>query len=147
MNLLLNLFYSIMSTIGFAVLFNVPRKSLLKAGIGGGVGWTIYYVITQLGLSIVISTLIASLTIALMGELFAVIDKQPSTLYIIPGIIPLVPGFGIYNTMLSLLEQNYEMALQNGIETIMISALIAAALTIVLSLNAYRKRRKEEAVS
>lgn len=139
MTYLLNFVYGFMCTVGFAVLFNVPRKSILKAGLVGGVGWAIKHAIIQLDYSIVVSTLVASLVIALLGELFAVTDKQPATLYLIPGIIPLVPGFGLYYTMLSLLEQNYEMALQHGIETVVTSALIAAALTIVLSINAYRK--------
>ena len=146
MTYILNFIYGFMCSVGFAVLFNVPRTSILKAGIGGGVGWAINYAIIQLDFSIVISTLIASLGIAFLGEIFAVIDKQPATLYIIPGIIPLVPGFGIYYTMLSLLEQNYEMALEHGIEAILISTLIAAALTIILSINTYRKKRREDSL-
>ena len=35
---LLNFIYGFMSTIGFAVLFNVPKSSLFKAGLGGGAG-------------------------------------------------------------------------------------------------------------
>lgn len=146
MTFILNFIYGFMCTVGFAVLFNVPKSSLFKAGIGGGLGWTINFAINQAGYSIVISTLVASLAIALLGEIFAVLDKQPVTLYIVPGIIPLVPGFGLYYTMLSLLEQNYEMAMQHGIEAMLISILIAAALTIVLSINAYIKTIKENKI-
>ena len=139
----LNFVYGFMCSVGFSVLFNVPQKSVAKAGICGGTGWAVYYTMTQLNLSVVISTLIASLIIAILGEYFAVLDKQPATLYLVPGIIPLVPGFGIYYTMLSLLEQNYDNAMRQGIEAILIAVLIAASLTIVLSVNTYRKKRQD----
>lgn len=141
MTYLLSFIYGFMCSVGFAVLFNVPRASVVKAGLCGGVGWAIYDTMVQLDLSVVISTLIASLGIAVLGEVFAVLDKQPATLYLVPGIIPLVPGFGVYYTMLSLLEQNYERAIQQGVEALLIAVLIAAALTIVLSVNMYRKKR------
>lgn len=137
----LNFIYGFMCSVGFAVLFNVPKASVIKAGFSGGVGWAIYYSMVQLNLSVVISTLIASMGIAVLGEFFAVMEKQPATLYLVPGIIPLVPGFGVYYTMLSLLEQNYERAMQQGVEAVLIAVLIAAALTIVLSVNTYRKKR------
>ncbi|ACB84439.1 threonine/serine exporter family protein [Natranaerobius thermophilus] len=137
-----NFIYGFMCTVGFAVIFNSRKSSLVKAGLGGGIGWATHFIINHNFQSVVISTFVASLVIALLGEIFAVIDKQPATLYIIPGIVPLVPGFGLYYTMLSLLEQNYNSALQHGIETILIAILIAAALTIILSINTYRKQRR-----
>lgn len=135
-----------MCAIGFAVLFNVPKKSVTKAGIAGGVGWLIHFTMTEVGASTVIATFLGSLGIAILGEIFAVFDKEPVTLYIIPGIIPLVPGFGIYYTMLSLVEQNYEKALEQGLEAMLIAILIAAALTIVLSVNNFRKKRRERSL-
>ena len=137
---LLNFIYGFMCAVGFAVLFNGPKSSLFKVGIGGGAGWITYFIINQIIQSVVISTFLASLVVALLGEVFAVSEKQPATLYIVPGIIPLVPGFGLYYTMLSLLEQNYEKAIMHGVEAMLIAFLIAAALTIVFSINTYRKR-------
>ncbi|MCC5909712.1 MAG: threonine/serine exporter family protein [Clostridiaceae bacterium] len=136
---LLNFIYGFMCTIGFAVLFNSPKSALLKAGLGGGLGWSVYFVVHHNYDLIVLPTFLASLVIAILGEVFAIMEKQPATLYIIPGIIPLVPGFGLYYTMLSLLEQDYNLAIQHGVEAMLIAILIAAALTIVLSINTYRK--------
>ncbi len=82
------------------------------------------------------------MSIALIGEYLAFIDKNPVTVYIIPGIIPLVPGSGLYHTMLSIMEKQFDGVAEYGSETLMISMAIAGALVIVLSINSYRRQRQ-----
>jgi uncharacterized membrane protein YjjB (DUF3815 family) len=41
-NIILNSFYALISTLGFAVLFNIKGKNLLFASIGGAIGWFVY---------------------------------------------------------------------------------------------------------
>ncbi|SDK55640.1 threonine/serine exporter family protein [Natronincola ferrireducens] len=138
-----NFIYAFICTVGFAILFNVPKTSLIKSGFGGALGWTVFLFINNYFESIVVSTFIASFIIALIGEFFAIVDKMPLTVYIIPGIVPLVPGFGLYYTMLSILEKNYELAINYGSESMLIAIAIGGALTIVLSLSSYRKQKKK----
>lgn len=135
-----HLAYAFISTIGFAVIFNTPKASLFKSGLAGAFGWGIYIIVNHISESPVISTFMGALCIGLIGEFFAILFKTPITVYIIPGIVPLVPGFGLYNTMLSLLEKDYDGALFHGSQSLMIAMAIAGALTISLSVNSYRKR-------
>ena len=118
---------------------------MIKSGLVGGLGWLIYVLTKSLFNSVIFSTFIASMSIALLGEYFAFIDKNPVTIYIIPGIIPLVPGFGLYNTMLSIVEKQFDKVAEHGSETLMISMAIAGALVIVLSVNSYRRQRQNSA--
>lgn len=138
-----NFFFAYLATIGFAILFNTPKSALIRSGFGGAIGWVIYLYINNVSNSIVLSTFIASLCIAFTGEVFAIIEKKPITIYIIPGIFPLVPGFGLYYTMLSIIEKNYDLAAEYGSTSLLIAVSISAALTIILSLNSYRKQRKK----
>ncbi len=133
-------FYAFACTVGFAVIFNTPKSSLIKSGLAGAFGWSVYLIINQFTGSIVLSSFMASLCIGFVGEIFAILCKNPITVYIIPGIVPLVPGFGLYNTMLSLLEKEPDKALVYGSEVLMIAISIAGALTIVLSVNSFRKK-------
>ncbi|MCC5911524.1 MAG: threonine/serine exporter family protein [Clostridiaceae bacterium] len=143
---LYNFIYAFISTIGFAIIFNVPKASLVKSGFGGALGWTVFVLINNHFDTVIVSTFIASLIIAFIGEIFAILDRQPITVYIIPGIVPLVPGFGLYYTMLYILEENYPLAAQYGSESILIAVSISGALTIVLSLNSYRKQRQKKKI-
>jgi len=142
MEYITNFIYAYVSTIGFAVLFNAPKSSFIKSGFAGGLGWVIYIFSKNLSGSIVAATFLASLVIAIIGELFAIKDKNPITVYIIPGIIPLVPGFGLYNTMRSIVERRFDLAANHGTEALLISVSIAGALVIVLSINSYRRQRQ-----
>ncbi|HZK58007.1 MAG TPA: threonine/serine exporter family protein [Clostridia bacterium] len=135
-----NFSHAYISTVGFAIIFNTPKSALIKSGFAGGLGWVIYTLTRNLFGSVMFSTFIASMSIALIGEYFAIIDKNPITIYIIPGIIPLVPGFGLYNTMLSIVEKQFDKVAEHGSETLMISMAIAGALVIVLSINSYRRK-------
>lgn len=143
MNYIKDFIYAYMCTIGFAFLFNVPKNSILRTGFGGALGWTIYSIMNYYSHSVVISAFIASFIIALMGEVFAIREKQPVTIFIIPAIVPLVPGFGLYYTVLSILEKDYDLAIKYGSESLLIAISIAGALTVVLSLNSYRKEKKK----
>ncbi|QUH21657.1 threonine/serine exporter family protein [Alkaliphilus sp. B6464] len=142
MEYITNFIYAYLSTIGFAVLFNVPKSSFIKSGFVGGLSWVIYIFTKNLSGSIVGATFVASLVIAIIGEIFAIIDKNPITVYIIPGIIPLVPGFGLYNTMRSIVDRRFDLAANHGTEALLISVSIAGALVIVLSINSYRRQRQ-----
>ena len=127
---------------GFAFVFNAPLKSLPKAGLGGSVGWLVFLMTQHLTDSMIISTFTGTLMIALLGDLFTTQDRKPLTVFIVPGIVPFVPGFGIYNTMLAVVEQDYAMAVHHGTNTFFVGLAIALALTIMLSINNYRKTKK-----
>ncbi len=127
---------------GFAFVFNAPLKSLPKAGLGGSVGWIVYLLTQQITGSVIISTFTGTLMIALLGDFFTTQDRKPLTVFIVPGIVPFVPGFGIYNTMLAIVEQDYPTAVHHGTTTFFVGLAIALALTIMLSINDYRKTKK-----
>jgi len=108
MEIIKQLLFAFISTIGFSILFSTPKDSIIKVGIVGSISWGIYFLSLNIfNISTVTSTLLASISVGIIGELFAKYNKKPATVFIIPGIIPLVPGAGMYYTMLELVEKNY----------------------------------------
>lgn len=135
--------YSFLSTLGFSILFNAPRKSLIRAGITGASGWLMYIFSMELFNLSIASALIGSLTVGICGEIFARIYKKPATIFIIPGIVPLVPGSGMYYTMLAVVEKRFIDAANVGSETLFIAASIASGITISSSISKSLKRLKK----
>lgn len=127
--------YSMLSTFGFAILFNGPKNCLLKASVCGMMGWLVNVVAGSFMLSKTISTFLGAMTVGIMGELFAKFFKKPATMFIIPGVIPLVPGAGMYYTMLSLITGEFNETAQLGSETVFTAFSIAIAIIISSSLN------------
>jgi uncharacterized membrane protein YjjB (DUF3815 family) len=68
--------------------------------------------------------------------------KMPATTFIIPGIIPLVPGYGLYYSMLKIIEANYQEALNVGFESLLIALGIAAGIIIATSMGKLINRRR-----
>ena len=60
--------------------------------------------------------------------------KYPAIIFVIPGILPLIPGLGLYNTMLSLVEGNYTNAISVGTNALFVSASIAMGILLITSL-------------
>lgn len=142
MSIALKFVYAYIATIGFAVLFQVPKKTLLRSGFAGALGWSVFNIINQEFNSVVVATFLAAMVLAMIGEHFARTEKQPFTVFIIPGIVPLVPGVALYNTMIAILEEDYNLAARVGSEAILIALAISGGLTIVLSINAYLRKKR-----
>lgn len=144
MEIIKQMVFAFISTVGFSILFTTPIDCLIKAGIVGGAGWGVYYINQLFFDNNIISTLLASISVGFIGELFAKKYKKPATVFIIPGIIPLVPGAGMYYTMLNLVEKNYYSAADKGTETFFIAASISIGLIISTTLSTSIKRAKNK---
>lgn len=124
---------SFFGTIGFAFFFNAPKKELIYCGISGALGWTIYIYLTKSGNETVSSNLIATMIVSILGEFLARVLHKPVTAFVIPSIIPLVPGYGLYLTMLYIVQGNYSLAAAKGVETFFNSGAIAVGIIIISS--------------
>lgn len=124
---------SFIGTVGFAIFFNAPKNSLLISGFSGAFGWIVYMILNQNGNGAVFSNFIAAIAVSVLGEVFARASKNPVTTFVIPSIIPLVPGYGLYLTMLFLVQGDYAKGVEKGVETFFIAGAIAVGLIIVSS--------------
>ncbi|OJT71414.1 hypothetical protein BM530_22550, partial [Clostridioides difficile] len=76
---------------------------------------------------------IAAALVSACSETLARKLKQPAIVFVIPGILPLIPGIGLYNTMLSLIQKNYSLAMSKGTDALFLSAAIALGVLVVTS--------------
>ncbi len=134
--------FSFLSSFSCAALFSAPRKSLIPSGFVGMVGWMIYYFINNFtNHSIYLAAFLGSLAVSILGELSAKIFKKPATVFIMPGLLPLVPGAGIYYTMLDIVNDSAVPGYSKGLETLLVA--IAIAFGIIVSSvfsNSIRRR-------
>ena len=74
---------------------------------------------------------IATVVVALASNLFARILKAPVSIYLIPGILPLVPGLGMYRTVYYIINQDNSMAGYYFSNTMQIAGMIALAIFFI----------------
>lgn len=116
------------SVLGFSILFNIPSKNIFMSAVCGAVGWATYWVVMKTAHSPIVGSLMGAFVAGILGEYFAVKNRRPATVFIIPAILPLVPGYGLYNTMFNAIQKNYATAGNIGIEALMIALSIALGL-------------------
>lgn len=142
MSLFSHFIFATIATIGFSVFFNIPLKLLLPAGLVGGIGWIVYLVIMEFTNNTSLSGFLAAASVSAMSEILARKMYQPAILFVIAGVLPLIPGIGLYNTMLAIIQEDYLLAATKGASAILLSCSIALGVLVVAALvrtvNIYR---------
>lgn len=123
-----------LATIFIAILFQVRKENIFFAAIGGGLACLVDEVCLFWGLSSYISIFLASMALALYCEIMARVRRTTTPTFLISGLFPLVPGAGMYYTMLSIVKHDLNEALSTGISTLSTAALMALGLLFISTL-------------
>lgn len=127
------------AVISFCVLFAAPRNEWFFCGLGGSVSWMAYQFLKSKNVHFAFAVLGATVVLALLAKLFAILRRHPATIYLLPGIFPLVPGAGIYYTSYFLIMGDWERFSQMGVETFETAAAIALGIILVSALPDRKK--------
>ena len=151
MELLVPCLYSFMGCVGYCLVFNIRmrKRMLLLASLGGAVGWCVYLLCGWLQNDIT-QSFAAILAVAAYSEIMARLQKSPATVYLIVGLIPLVPGGGIYYTMEYCINGDMMNFMNTGIHTLGIAGALAIGILLVSACvrilnNIQRRKRRETA--
>lgn len=130
-------------TILFMVLFNTSRRELILCGLMGVISWATFDVLkTYLIESSSASAFIAAMLVCIIALPMARRRKKPVTIYELAGIIPLVPGLGMYQALYNLVIRNYSVAMDVFMETISVAGAIAVAMLLMASVRKYNYDRR-----
>lgn len=96
--------FASLGSLGFAVLFNVPRRVLFPIILISFVGGILKFVALDYDLGLVWSSLFSGMLIGTLSVPFARAKHAPPLVIAIPGVIPMVPGAYIYRTILGMID-------------------------------------------
>jgi uncharacterized membrane protein YjjB (DUF3815 family) len=102
--LLQDAFWSAVAATGFAMLFNVPVRTLPACALAGAVGHALRSALIGLGVTLEAATLVAATLIGVLGVFFARRWHAPSSIFTVSGAIPLVPGTFAFQTMIGVIR-------------------------------------------
>ncbi len=107
---------SFIATLGFALLYQVPRQVLFTCATIGMGGYLLRSLLHQLGLDLVLATFCGSLFVGLAGLLPSRRYQLPMLLFVITGIICMVPGVPTYKVLVYFHQGDILGGLRSGIE-------------------------------
>lgn len=131
---LIQLVTAFTGALGFAVLFNVQSARLFWAGLGGMVGWAAYLALGSCYESDVIRFFLASACFTLYAEPLARIKKTPTTVFLVPAAIPMVPGASLYRSMSFAVNGQWTAFAQQILYTLLLAAAIAAGIVCAMTM-------------
>lgn len=134
------------ATFGFAILFRLKPSHWPFAVLDGLFACVCYFGFTELFGGNFLPNLSAAFVASFFAEVFAKICKAPSTVFILPGCIALVPGGSLYYAMSNLLSENRELALEFFLTTLTVGIAIGggiiAASLLRVTINAITRKIK-----
>lgn len=128
----------------FSMIFNVRDRQLCYTTLGGLLSWAIFLALMPLGWGTVPRFFISSVGITIYAEIFARRRKTPATVFLVPAAVPLIPGAGLYNTMLCAVHMDGDGFIRQGLNTLLLAGAIAAGIilvsTVMHAADAYRRK-------
>ena len=131
MYIVIQLLTAALGALGYALLFGIQRRYLAATAIGGLITWGIYLALNSwIGMSF-LACLIASSFAIVYSEMLARWYKTPAILFVVPSIVPLVPGGSLYYAMSEAVQGNLQQARDYGRDTLIFALAIACGICLV----------------
>ncbi len=119
---------------GFSILYNIRGRKLILAGLGGLFSWSLCLVLQIWFDSEVIRYFLSAAFVAVYAEVLARVLKTPTTTFLVPAIIPHVPGGSLYYTMKFALNQQWYDFFSKAFYTVELALALAMGIIAVSSI-------------
>jgi uncharacterized membrane protein YjjB (DUF3815 family) len=97
-------FWSGIAAVGFGLLFNIPKNSVLTVFLlGFGAGF-IKFLLIHFNVHVVLGSFLAAFFVGIISIPIAHKIHQPPVVFSIPPVIPMIPGYFAYETVLSIMN-------------------------------------------
>lgn len=114
----------------FALLFHAPRRTVFPSCAIGMAGYLLYVVLAEAGTGAVSCYFFGALLMSALCEMAARRLKMPATVFLSSSLVTLVPGYDLYQLMLSLVQNDGSLAAAHGVAALQGVMAIAAATAV-----------------
>jgi uncharacterized membrane protein YjjB (DUF3815 family) len=129
------------AALGFAILFNVPPRALLVCALGGSLAF--FARGGAIGVhpdSLELESLYAATLVSFLAVFWGKRLRAPAVVFVLPAVIPLVPGALAFNTVRDLLELTSQLkqddaaliasVFTNGFKTVLVTSAMALGVAL-----------------
>lgn len=122
-----------LGSLGFAVLFRVRGKLLIFAFLGGLLSWGTYCIAGNFVGHEALQYLVATTALTLYSEIFARVLRCPSTIMLVTGWIPLIPGGALYYSISALVHSNMAEFVDRILHTFLLMIAMSAGMLLAMT--------------
>lgn len=120
-------------SLGFALLFRVRGKLLIIAFLGGLLSWGTYCIAGNFVGHEALQYLVATTVLTLYSEALARLLRCPSTIMLVTGWIPLIPGGSLYYSISALVQDNMAEFVDRILHTFLLMIAMSAGMLLAMT--------------
>ena len=125
----------LIGSVCFAILFNIRGGRLFIAGLGGGISWLLFLLLSRYIQSEAVNYFIVSFAASVYAEIMARLLKTPTTTFVTVSLIPLIPGASLYYTMAHAFQGEFEIFIGKALATLQLAAALALGIIVSTTLS------------
>lgn len=151
MQSLIQLLAAGVGSFGYALIFHVRGRDVLWAAFGGLISWGTYLLTSLFTSSDVLRYFICAFFLTVYAEIMARVRRSPTTVFLVAGAIPLIPGASLYRAMSAAVSGAWKQAAAGGKTTLLLAAAIAGGILsctalwqIILRITLFHRRRLQK---
>lgn len=144
-NDLIQILVAFLGTIGFSIFFTIKKVRILVVSVGAALVWIAFLAFYAWTDNKVLALFGAAALASALAEILARIMKSPTTVLLMPMLIPLIPGGNLYYTMFHMVRGNSEefqkflqMVLQEAAAIALGIMLVASVVQVINKIRKYR---------
>ena len=123
-----------LGTLGFSLLFNVRGRKLIFATLGGLLSWAAFLALENWFPSEALRYFLSTAAITVYCEILARLEKTPTTTFLVPVVIPLIPGSALYYTMNYALNEQWRQFATQAFYTLELALALAVGIIAMTTL-------------
>ena len=128
--LLISSVFCFIGCVGFSILFNIHKLGILLCALGGTIAGISYCITLELMQDGISAYFVSAFVASLYSEILARIRKFPALSYLVISIFPMIPGAGVYYTMIWAVRGNMEQFFNQGMYTAAIAGVMAVGILL-----------------
>lgn len=136
-DVIVSLITGALGTLGFSILFYVHPRRLTLATLGGVLTTGVYLLAGYFLGGELLPNLLGALIGAGFSEICARLTKVPVPIYMVPSVIPLVPGSALYATMFNFVSGDYAASAAAALTTLEVALGISGGIVIASVLGIF----------
>jgi len=99
MEIVYGFIFGFLSSVGFGIITNDPRRTLIPSGLVGAIAWIVYIIVGWYNHGLIMPNLLGAVVIGVLGNLCAILVRAPVNIFYVPCLVSLVPGAILYDSM------------------------------------------------
>lgn len=129
-NIAIHMIFSFIAAVSFGILCNVPKRSVIAGGLIGTIGWISYIELISRGFGVFLSSFTSAALLAFAAQAAASKFRLPITVYVVPGLVPIVPGITFYEALRKLFAGSNSISGTGIVQVVFGAAGIACGIAI-----------------